>query len=197
MAVLSTSIRRLIERPLRRPRSAEAIFRIVRDESAIWRESLRIARHSGASAAVIDARLRHLWGLNTTALYVQIYNTDVPVEFVLNRHSGTRVVASGQKFRVEAETLHTTPDGAYLEDREYRQLGFYASAPLERALILLRIRAGSGFTYLVDLPPYVTHATVVVGECMLEEARLVPPRFYQRYAVSKPKVDEPRHITER
>ena len=188
MAVLSTSIRRLIERPLRRSRSAEAIFRIVRDESAIWRESVRIARHSGVSAAVIDTRLRSLWDLNTTALYVQIYDVDVPVEFVLNRHSGKRVVASGQKFRVEAETLHAAPDGAYLEDREYRQLGFYESAPLERALVLLPIRAGSGFTYLVDLPSYVTHATVVVGESMLEDARLVPPHFYQRYSVSNPRL---------
>jgi len=187
MAVLSKSIRRLVGRPLRRPRTAQADFRIVRDENAIWRESWLLARHAGDSAAKIDARLRSLWDLNTTALYVQIYSLEVPLEFVLTRHSGKRIVAAGQKFRIETETQHTVPDGAYLQDREYRRLGFYESAPLERALILLRIRAGSGFTYVVDLPSYVTNATVHVGGHMLEDARLVPPRFYRRYAVYGPK----------
>lgn len=187
MAVLTRSIRRLIERPLRRPRTARGIFRVVRDERAIWRESWLLSRRAGDSAAEIDARLRSLWDLNTTALYVQIYNLEVPVEFVLARHSGNRVVAAGQTFRIETETQHTAPDGAYLQEREYRQLGFYEPAPLERALILLQIRAGSGFTYVVDLPPYVTHATVLVGEHMLENRRLVEPRFYRRYAVQRSK----------
>ncbi len=112
MPVLSKSLRRLLGRPLRRTHSAQAIFRTVRDERAIWRESWLLSRRAGDSAAEIDARLRSLWDLNTTGLYVQIYNLAAPVEFVLTRHSGNRIVAAGQKFRIETETQHAAPDGA-------------------------------------------------------------------------------------
>jgi hypothetical protein len=142
-----------------------------------------LAHYAGGSPVVIQTLLQNLWILNSTTLFVQIHGSITPAELVLAHQAGHRVIATGQNFRAETSTYEPAPDGAYLVERQYRQLGFYEAPPSEQAVVVLRIAAGSGRTYLVDVPDYVSHATVVVNQRTLAEATLIPQRAELRYSV--------------
>ena len=179
---VAITMRRLLRRPLRRiQRSAEAHFRLIQHEHQLSRSAYLLAHYGDGSPVVVQTLLSRLWDLNSTTLYIQIQDLSSPAELVLSREPGHRIVATGQKFRVETATHEPAPNGAYLDARPYRQLGFYETPPVERTVVALRITAGSGRTYLVDIPPYVSHATVVVNNRTVSDAVEIPARGEIRY----------------
>jgi hypothetical protein len=183
MSPLVQIMKRLLRksgRPSRR--STEAHFRIIREEQGLARSAFLVAHYCDGSPASVQNLLAKLWDLNSTALYIHIHEASSPADLVVSRHSGHCIVASGQKFRVETETHEPAPDGSYLVERQYRQLGFYETPPAERSVVVLRIAAGSGRAYLVDVPHYVSHVTVVVNSRTVADAERIPPRGELRYS---------------
>jgi hypothetical protein len=183
MSPLVKAMKRLLQQPRRRAqRSAEGHIRIIRAEQQLARSAFLLAHYGDASPVVVRDLLATLWDLDSTTLYVQIQEAFSPADLVLSRQAGHRIVASGQKFRVETATHEPAPDGAYLVDRQYRQLGLYEVPPAERLIVALRITAGSGRTYVVDVPRYVSHATVVVNNRVVADAVVLPARGDIRYS---------------
>lgn len=183
MSPIAKAMKRLLRKPRRRAhRSAEAHFRIIRDEQQLARSAFLLAHQGDGLPVIIQTLLTKLWKLNSTTLYVQIQGSTSPADLVLSRQSEHLIVATGQKFRVETATHEPAPDGAYLVEQQYRQLGLYETPPAEQAIVVLRIAAGSGRTYLVDVPSYVSHATVVVNNHLVADAAAVPPRGELRYS---------------
>jgi hypothetical protein len=182
-AAVRSLVRRVLGRERKRPRSARGVLRVVRREVELPAASIVLARLSPAPVAFLRERLGRLFAIDATTLFLQIDRASRPFDVVLTPHAGTRLVATGQKFRVETETEEPAPDGAYLVERQYRNLGFYEVPPDERALIVLEIHGGSGRTYLVDYPPYVRHATVVVDGRPLAQEVALPARGQLRYHV--------------
>jgi hypothetical protein len=184
MSALTTTVKRLLRRPRRLTRrSAEGHFRVIRDEQQLSRSAFLLAHYGDGSPVMVQQLLATLWHLNSTVLYIQIQEVSSPADVVLSRHTGQRIVAAGQGFRVETETHEPAPGGAYLVERQYRQLGFYEVPPAERAVVALRITAGSGRAYLVDIPHYVSHTTVVANNRIVADAAPVPRRGERRYSV--------------
>lgn len=183
MSPIARAMKRLLRKqgPLRK-RSAEGHFRTIRAEQQLTRSAFLLAHYGGGSPVVIQNLLAKLWDLDSTTLYVQIEKSLWSADLVLSRQPGHRIVATGQKFRVETATHEPAPDGAYLIQRQYRRLGFYEAPPAERALIALRIVAGAGRTYLVDVPHYVSHATIVVDNHTVADAMALPARGELRYS---------------
>jgi hypothetical protein len=182
---LARTMRHVFRRARRRiQRSAEAQFRLIGDEKELARSAYLLAHYANGSPILVHSMLARLWALNCTTLYVHIHELSSPADVVLCRHSGQRVVASGQKFRVETEFHEPAPDGAYLVERQYRQLGLYETPPAERAIVALWITAGSGGAYVVDIPHYVSHATVVVNNRTVVDAVAIPTRGELRYSLN-------------
>jgi hypothetical protein len=185
MAAIAQTIKRILTTPLRRqPQSAEGHFRIVRGERELMRFAFLLAHYGNRSVVMTQELLRCLWDLDTTALYVQLDRAASAADLVVTRSAGHRIVAIGQKFRVETQTHEPAPNGAYLVERQYRQLGVYETPPAERAVVVLRITAGAGRTYLVDVPHYVSHVTIVANDRVMTQAAPIARRGELRYHIA-------------
>ena len=184
MSPLTKAVKRLLRRPGRpTQRSAEAHFRLIGDAQQLARSAFLLAHYGDGSPAVVQRLLTKLWELESTTLYVQVDKLSSAADLVLSRQGGHRVTATGQKFRVETATHEPAPDGAHLVERQYRQLGFYESPPAEQIIVALRIAAGSGQAYVVDVPHYVSHASVVVNNRIISDAVPIPARGEVRYGI--------------
>jgi hypothetical protein len=183
MPSIVATMKRILRRPLGRRQAGECHFSIIRDEAQLVRSSYLLAHHTDGSAPAIEELLMRLWGLNSTALHVEVQDAWVPADLVVSRHASAAIVARGYGFRGEAATSEPAPDGAYLDEREYRRLGFYEVPPSEQAIVVLRMVAGSGRMYLIDVPHYVSHVSIAVGNRVLANAAEVPARGELRYRV--------------
>jgi hypothetical protein len=184
MPALATAVKRLLQNPLRRtPRAAEAYFQILATEPQLTRSAFLLAHHGGGLPAEVQRRLSKLWDLGSTGLYIQASDAWPAADIVVSRHSGQRIVAMGRGFRVETETHEPAPDGAYLTERQYRQLGFYERPPAERAVVALRVSGGSDRACFVDVPHYVAHVTLVVNGRLLADAVPIPHHGKLLYAM--------------
>lgn len=174
--MLVQTIRRVLRTPQLRRRSAQGHLNLIRTDTELDQSAVLLADHGQRNRVLIQHLLRQLWSLDTTALYVQVDNARPRTEVVVTPRSGHLIVASGQKFRVEAQTHEPAPNGAYLVAKQYRQLGFYEHPPAERAIVVARVRAGTGTVYLVDTPDYVRHVTVLINDRILANAAIIPDR---------------------
>ena len=181
MATIVDTVRRVIRR--RRPLRLHTLgdFTIVRDDVALENVAARLAEYREESMPAVRARLRALWQLDTTTLYVHVEGAPANAKVVITPRSSRKIVAHAQRFSIETETEEPAPDGSYLTQREYRRLGFYEQPPAERAIVVLRLEAGAGSTYLVDVPPYVRRATVVVNGRLLGSCVAIPESGDLRY----------------
>jgi hypothetical protein len=183
MPSIAKAVKRILRHPLRRrQRSAEGYVHIIRDEPQLARSASILAHYGAKSPVAVENILARLWSLKSTALFVQVEGSGPRAELVVSRRPGHQIIATGQKFRVETATCEPGSTGAYLVARQYRQLGFYETPPSEQAVVVLRIIAGSGRTYLVDVPHYVSHVTLVVNNRALVDTVPVPQRGELRYS---------------
>jgi hypothetical protein len=184
MPALATAVKRLLRSPLRRRhRSAEARLLSIRDEQQLSRHAFLIAHNGGGSPRAVQHALQQLWDLGGASLYVHLLDASSPTEVVIARHRGHRVLAMGEGFRIEADTHEPAPNGAYLTERQYRQLGFYERPPVERAVVVLQVTTGGGRMCLVDVPAHVGHVTVSAYHRVVADGVAIPPRGELRYAV--------------
>lgn len=133
--MLMQTLRRVFRAPRLRRRSARGHLELISTERDIARSAFLLADHGRRNAGFVQDLLQALWILDTTALYVQMDNARPGTEVVITRCSGHRVVATGQKFRVETQTHEPAPNGAYRVARQYRQLGFFERPPAERVIV--------------------------------------------------------------
>lgn len=169
---------RFVRRHLGRQRQATAAVRVLRTVAEIRAAMFGLMRREYAAPA--DRRwLEALLARDTTTLLVQADGYPGG-DLVLARTGGAKVIASvGDRF-VEAETWEPSANGAYLVERQYRQLGFHEVPPSERALILVQFANGAS-TYRVDVPGYVERATVVVDRRLLAADVELPATGELRY----------------
>lgn len=176
MPSLAEAVRRILVRPgrLRRQRNGEAHFRVARSEDDVARSAALFAHCGRRSQAQVRQHLVELWDQGSTTLYVQFDNMPRSADLFVSRHKGPAIVASGQSFRAETVTEEPAPDGSYLVERQYRRLGFYETPPADRVVVALRVAAGPGKVYLVNVPPHVTHVTAVANDELLVAAAAMP-----------------------
>jgi hypothetical protein len=176
--MLAQSIRRVLRTPgvrrlTRRP--AEGRLHLVRTEAELSRSAFSLAHAGGADPLRVHGLLHTLWTLDDTTAYVQVVGAAHRARVVVTRVPGHRVIVASGEFRAELQTEETAPNGAYLTERQYRRLGHYAEPPADRVIIVAAIRAGIGGEHLVDVPDYVSHATVVMNHRVLADATVIPP----------------------
>ena len=184
--MLAQALRLVFRAPRLRQRSAQGYLNLIRTDVEAERAAVLLAHHGRRNRSLVRALIRDLWRLDTTALYVQVDGAPPRANVVVTRSSGHQVVATGQKFRLQTQTQEPAPNGAYRIAREYRQPGFYEQPPAERILVVARIRAGVGTVHLVDVPEYVSHATVLINDRILASAVRIPARGDIRYELPVP-----------
>ena len=184
---LARAVKRVLRRPRRgTPRRAQGHVSIVYDEEQLSRAAYALALYTARRPTAVQDLLRSLWNLGTTTLFIQIEEISSPAALVVARCSGQTIIAAGSGLRVKTETHEPAPDGAYLVHRQYRHLGLYENPPTERAIVLLRIVARSGPVFVVDVPHYVSHISVIDHARTIADTIPVPERGELRLAVGPP-----------
>jgi hypothetical protein len=184
---LARAVKRVLRRPRRgNPRPAEAHISIVYEEEQLSHAAYWLALYTVRNPAGVRDSLSNLWNLGTTALFIQFEEISSPAELVIARCSGDTIAVTGPGLSLKTETHEPAPNGAYLVHRQYRHLGLYENPPGERAIVLLRIVPRSGAVFVVDVPHYVTHFSVIEHSNTIADTLPVPERGELRLAVGPP-----------
>jgi hypothetical protein len=170
-------------RPRRRP--AEGSFRVLQTQTDIEAAAAALALRGGPPAGATKDWLARLHAHDATTLFVHVARPLHSFELAISPRGGTKATACGSGLHAEAETGEPSPDGAYLDDREYRRLGFYETPPAERTVLLLEIEAGAGRVFLVDTPAYITHASVAIAGRLVASAVAIPAKGELRYRLDR------------
>lgn len=178
------SVIRSIVRRTARVRRTRGVVRILRGESEIGSAVRTLARGDARESNVVPRRINDLYAHDGTTLYLHIEQKRRPFELVLTRTDATKLIASASGMRLEAETEEPAANGAYLVERQYRRLGFYDRPQVDRAVIFVRIAPGNAPLYLIDYPPYVQFATIVINGEVLEAGVSLSAGKDARYRVS-------------